>query len=147
MVPYLTRLVLLGAGMLLLALAAFGLGGGARVSVAQTVTIDYDIDDDGLIEVRNNNQFRAINDDRDGDGIVASSSAYWNTTGYPNAMTGAGCPARDHDGNPSTADEARCIGYELTQDLIGPAYYITGTYTAKIIGNGFRIVNNHKTMI
>ena len=142
MVPYLTRLVLLGAGMLLLALAAFGLGGGARVSVAQTVTIDYDIDDDGLIEVRNNNQFRAINDDRDGDGIVTSSSAYWNTTGYPNAMTGAGCPARDHDGNPSTADEARCIGYELTQDLIGPAYYITGTYTAKIIGNGFRIVNS-----
>ena len=142
MFAYLTRLVLLGAGMLLLALAAFGLGGGARVSVAQTVTIDYDQDNDGLIEVRNNNQFRAINDDRDGDGIVTSSSAYWNTTGYPNAMTGAGCPARDHDGNPSTADEARCIGYELTQDLIGPAYYITGTYTAKIIGNGFRIVNS-----
>ena len=142
MVPYLTRLVLLGAGMLLLALAAFGLGGGARVSVAQTVTIDYDIDDDGLIEVRNNNQFRAINDDRDGDGIVTSSSAYWNTTAYPNAMPSAGCGARDHDNDPATSDESRCIGYELTQDLIGPAYYITGTYTAKIVGNGFRIVNS-----
>ena len=103
--------------------------------------VDYDLDDDGLIEVSNVDQWRSIQDDPNGDGIVTNTSAHWNTTGYPNAMTAAGCPARDHDGNTATPDQASCIGYELIADISPGGNRIGGTYTAKLVGNGFRILN------
>ena len=103
--------------------------------------VDYDLDNDGLIEVSNVDQWRSIQDDPNGDGIVANTSAHWNTTGYPNAMTAAGCPPRDHDGNTATPDKASCIGYELIADISPGGNQIGGTYTAKLVGNGFRILN------
>ena len=56
-------------------------------------------------------------------------------------MTAAGCPARDHDGNTATPNQASCIGYELLTDLTIGGHMITGTYTALFVGNGFRVHN------
>ena len=139
------------------------LAGDARFSSAQTVTIDYDLDNDGLIEVSNANQWRAIHYDLNGDGTPESRSAPWHgtntpwATGFPNAMTAAGCPPRDHDNDPATADQASCIGYELISDIdladggsivLGP-YSETALdkFTAKLVGNGFRLsgVRRHET--
>ena len=127
----------------------------AHYSTAQTVTIDYDLDNDGLIEVSNANQWRAIHYDLNGDGTPESRSAPWHgtntpwATGFPNAMTAAGCPPRDHDNDPATADQASCIGYELISDIdladggsiVLGSYGESGRdqYTAKFVGNGFRV--------
>ena len=159
-----TRLVLVGAGVLLLALAAFA--SNLNYSAAQTtptVLIDYDLDDDGLIEVRTRLQFRAIHQDLDGDGTAVNlvtlqgTQPDW-TTAYPDAMPNAGCPPRDHDNDPATDDVASCIGYELLNDIdyAGNTYHplgwtvvdgswVTVPLTAKIVGNGFRIMNPTKS--
>ncbi len=160
--PVLRKLVLISTAALLL-FAAMILAGDARFSSAQTVLVDYDLDNDGLIEVSNANQWRAIHYDLNGDGTPESRSAPWHgtntpwATGFPNAMTAAGCPPRDHDNDPATADQASCIGYELISDIdladggsivIGP-YSETALdkFTAKLVGNGFRLsgVRRHET--
>ena len=143
-------------------LAGFFVAGNADYSAAQTTPlVDYDVDDDGLIEVSNANQWRAIHYDLDGNGtpesrgapLIATNTAW--ATAYPNAMTGAGCPARDHDGNALTPDQPSCIGYELVDDInlaggritlgsLGDEGFTRDAYTAKIVGNGFRIENNDR---
>ena len=65
---------------------------------AQTST-DYDADNDGLIEVSSLAQLDAIRYDLDGDGSPTNSTA------FPNAATGMGCPSTG------------CTGYELTTNL------------------------------
>ena len=129
------------------------LAGDARFSRAQA-TVDYDTDNDGLIEVKTREQLLAIHYDLNTDGIP-ETRASWQTatawaTAFPNAMTGAGCPARDHDNNPSTADEARCIGYELVNDITAGAWNPIGKmtrqakgadFTGKLVGNGYRVIN------
>ena len=139
-------IVLISVASLLVALAFVGLD--ARQSTAQTTTTDYDIDNDGLIEVRNAAQYRAIADDLNGDGIVAtvvspSPTPVWHSSGaYGGAADGAGCPLRDHDDDTSTAEISSCIGYELIDD-IRPAsgVFINGQYTARLQGHGFRILS------
>ena len=64
--------------------------------------IDYDYDDDGLIEVRNLDQFDAIRYDMNGKGWGSWHGYNW---AYPDAMPGMGCP------------RGVCIGYELVTDL------------------------------
>ena len=128
-------------------------------SLAQsTPLVDYDLDDDGLIEVRDAGQWRAIHYDLDGDGTAESRNApHFGTdsayaTAFPNPMAGMGCPARDHDDDPATPDEASCIGYELLSDInlsgggivIGAALPVYGWYSGTIVGNGFRILNNSR---
>ncbi len=72
---------------------------------------DYDADDDGLIEVCNMAQLRAIDWDPNGDGtrlggtgIRGPSKALYSTA-FAGAVPGMGCP------------QTGCIGYELTTDL------------------------------
>ena len=69
-------------------------------------TVLYDSDGDGLIEIGSLVQLNAVRWDLDGDGAVdndANAAAY--AHGFPNAVTGLGCPDND------------CIGYELMADL------------------------------
>ena len=67
---------------------------------------DYDADNDGLIEVCNLAQFKAIEADLNGDGSPIRSHGKPNYAGaFPNAAAGMGCPA------------SGCVGYELTADL------------------------------
>ena len=158
--PHFRKLILISAAFLLLALGI--VAGNAHYSAAQTTPlVDYDLDDDGLIEVSNANQWRAIHYDLDGNGTPESRGAplfatntAW-ATAYPNAMTGAGCPARDHDDNALTPDQPSCIGYELVDDInlaggritlgsLGDEGITRAAYTAKIVGNGFRIENNDR---
>ena len=130
------------------------LAGDARFSRAQA-TVDYDTDNDGLIEVSTRAQLQAIHYDLNTDGIPETRGAWrespaaW-ATAFPNAMTGAGCPARDHDNNPATADEARCVGYELVNDITAGAWNPIGKmtrqakgadFTGKLVGNGYRVIN------
>ena len=129
------------------------LAGDARFSRAQA-NVDYDTDNDGLIEVSTRDQLLAIHYDLNTDGIP-ETRASWQTatawaTAFPNAMTGAGCPARDHDNNPATADEARCVGYELVNDISAGAWNPIGKmtrqakgadFTGKLVGNGYRVTN------
>ena len=141
---------------------AFGiLAGNASYSTAQTSTVDYDVDNDGLIDVSNADQWRAIHYDLNGDGTpetrgaprVGTNTAW--ATAYPNPLPGAGCPARDHDDDPTTPDQASCIGYELLDDIdltgagltIGSANQQGHYYTAKIVGNGFAIINNTRQSV
>ena len=77
-------------------------------------TVDYDTDDDGLIEISNLGQLRAVSRDMNGDGrkepLFRGLSV---TTDWPppyeefftNAVSGMGCP------------DTGCIGYELMADL------------------------------
>ena len=153
----LTRLVLVGAVALLAVAVAF-VGSGADYSAAQTTPlIDYDLDDDNLIEVRTRDQFQAIHHDMDGDGSPTTLNSGGYTTSktwaesFPNAMPNAGCPLRDHDNDANTANERKCIGYELIADVdfSGQTYVPFGkdgvwgavNMTAKIVGNGFRVMN------
>ena len=140
------------------ALFAASMAGGV---VAQTTMVDYDVDDDGLIDVWTPAQWQAIHYDLDGDGTPETRNApgrgtntAW-ATAYPNAMTGAGCPARDHDDDPMTPDEPSCLGYELHDDIDltgggivighpGSEDWETDTFSAKIVGNGFRVENNRR---
>ena len=157
--PRFRNIVLVTAAALLIALGL--VAGNTNYSAAQTTMVDYDVDDDGLIEVRNANQWRAIHYDLNGDGtpesrgapLIATNTAW--ATAYPNAMTAAGCPARDHDDNTATPDEPSCIGYELVDDInlaggritlgsLGDEGFTRDAYTAKIVGNGFRIENNDR---
>ena len=132
---------LLATSAIVLVVALGILAGNASYSAAQTSTVDYDVDNDGLIEVGNLDQWRSIQDNPDGDGIVTNLTSHWVTMGYPNAETAAGCPARDHDGNTATPDQAACIGYELVADITTGGNIIGGTYTGMLVGNGFRILN------
>ena len=140
------------------ALFAAAMAGGV---VAQTTMVDYDVDDDGLIEVASADQWRAIHYDLNGDGTPETrgvpqfgTNTAW-ATAYPNPLPGAGCPARDHDDDPTTPDQASCIGYELLDDvdLTGAGITVGGSnnpgeyYTAKIVGNGFAIINNTRQSI
>ena len=153
----LTRFVLVGAVALLAVAVAF-VGSGADYSAAQTTPlIDYDLDDDNLIEVRTRDQFQAIHHDLDGDGSPTTLNSGGYTTSktwaesFPNAMPNAGCPLRDHDNDANTANERKCIGYELLADVnfSGQTYVPFGkdgvwgavNMTAKIVGNGFRVMN------
>ncbi len=162
--PVFRRLVLISTAALLL-IAAVGLAaGGAQQATAQstpTPSIDYDIDNDGLIEVRNKSQLQAIHWDLNGDGTPESRVAFptvnaqfhgqW-ANAYPNAMTGAGCPARDHDDDTTTPDQPSCLGYELASDIdaSGNDWRMLGKtderftgdqFNARLVGNGFRILN------
>ena len=143
--PVLRKLVLISTAAAML----FGVfvAGDAQLSRAQsTPSVDYDIDDDGLIEVDSSAKWLAISHDLDGNGIVANTATAW-TTAFPNAMTAAGCPARDHDGDAMTADQASCLGYELIRDInlasiSSPIIEnADNRYEAKIVGNGFRLLN------
>ena len=143
------------------ALFAAAMAGGAVAQTTPTPMVDYDLDDDGLIEVASADQWRAIHYDLNGDGTPESRSAAqfgtdtaW-ATAYPNPLPGAGCPARDHDDDPTTPDQASCIGYELIDDvdLTGAGITVGGSsnqgeyYTAKIVGNGFAIINNTRQSV
>ena len=155
--PHLRKLILISVSVLLLAVGV--LAGNTHYSVAQTPMVDYDLDDDGLIDVSTADQWRAIHYDLNGDGTPetrgaprAGTNADW-ATAYPNAMPGAGCPARDHDDDPSTPDQASCIGFELINDVDlannGLSIGMTGSslgefFSAKIVGNGFAIMNNRR---
>ena len=72
---------------------------------------DYDADDDGLIEVCNMAQLRAIDWDPNGDGTrlggtgIGGPSKALYSTAFAGAVSGMGCP------------QTGCIGYELTTDL------------------------------
>ena len=156
--PVLRIFVLISAFALILGLAF--VAGDSRGTAAQSVAlVDYDLDDDGLIEVATPNQWRAIHYDLNGDGIPESRNpSYHQTntpwaTGFPNALPGAGCPLRDHDANPATPDLPRCIGYELIRDidLTGGSIVLGAhtenehhAYTAKLVGNGFRLSGLHR---
>ena len=138
---------------MLLFAVVFAAGTTARYASAQT-TIDYDSDDDGLIDVKTKVQLQAIHYDLNGDGTAESRGGWPSTptayaTAYPNPMDGMGCPARDHDNDPDTDDEASCIGYELANDIdasggwvsIGKhsQYSVGDHFSAKFVGNGFRV--------
>ena len=88
------------------------------VDVRSRVTIDYDLDDDGLIEIRgddddvngDNNvdmarRLNLIRVDLDGDGIVYGPGRIYYRSAFIDAAAGMGCPATG------------CIGYELTDDI------------------------------
>ena len=154
--PRFRKLVLVSAAVLLLAIGL--IAGNAGDSAAQTTPlIDYDLDDDNLIEVRTRDQFQAIHHDLDGDGSPTTLNSDGYTTSktweesFPNAMPNAGCPLRDHDNDANTANERKCIGYELLADVnfSGQTYVPFGkdgvwgaiNMTAKIVGNGFRVMN------
>ncbi len=66
-------------------------------------TVDYDTDDDGLIEVSTLAQLDAIRWDANGDGYSDHGGPLHN--GFPNAISGMGCPS------------SGCVGYELAGDL------------------------------
>ena len=156
--PILRILVLFSAFALILGLAF--VAGDAGSSLAQSAAlIDYDLDDDGLIEVATPNQWRAIHYDLNGDSVPESRNRPYHganvpwTTGFPNAMPGAGCPPRDHDNNPSTPELRRCVGYELTRDinLTGGSVVLGAisqnshhSYTARLVGNGFQLRGLHR---
>ena len=139
-------------------------GAAGSSSAQSTPMVDYDLDDDNLIEVRTRAQYLAIHHDMDGDGNVYDAqgnevtvnSGGFNTgvtwTGaFPNAMPNAGCPLRDHDDDPQTPNERKCIGYELLADIdfnsrtfvpLGKTGQTTqNQYHVTMIGNGFRIMN------
>ena len=154
--PHLRKLVLISAAVLLLVVGFWA--GNSHYSAAQTTTVDYDVDDDGLIEVRTELQFRAMHNDLDGDGSPTTLSTANRTapawaTAFPNAMAGAGCPARDHDGDSNTPDEPSCLGYELLNDITFTSAFETigrtgwhetpsvNAFTAKLVGNGHRAMN------
>ena len=110
------------------------------VNVRQYVSIDYDRDNDGLIEIRgdnddllgdNNNdmvnQLNAIRWDLNGDGVVASSVRSRYVAAFPDAKDGMGCRPVDHDNDANTPHRPVCIGYELTADIdLNVPYYNTG---------------------
>lgn len=154
--PYLRKSVLIGAAVLVLVVGF--MAGNSHYSAAQTTTMDYDLDNDGLIEVRTELQFRAMHNDLDGDGspttlATANRTAPAWATAFPNAMTGAGCPARDHDDDSNTPDEPSCLGYELVDDITFTSAFETigrtggseissiNAFTAKLVGNGHRALN------
>ena len=65
-------------------------------------------------------------------------------------MTAMGCPPRDHDNDPMTADQASCIGYELVNDINAGSWVPIGKtngpnrgadFTGKLVGNGYRVTN------
>ena len=71
-------------------------------------------------------------------------------------MTAMGCPARDHDNDPMTADQASCVGYELLDDInatgndwvpLGRTSASTqgAEFTGKLVGNGYRVLNAQQT--
>ena len=122
---------------------------------ANPVLVDYDRNNNGLIEIRgdnnnlngNNNadmakQLNAIRWDlnangkqREEDEHDSISDADWAkyTAAFPNAAAGMGCRSVDHDGNSQTPNEPVCTGYELTADIdLGVAPYSTGNGWASI---------------
>ena len=79
---------------------------------------DYDTDVDGLIEISSLEQLNAIRYDLNGDGQADNSRHHHEfVKGFPNAVSGMGCP---NEG---------CSGYELTRDLDfeNPASYASGS--------------------
>ena len=117
------------------------------VPPAGAQSVDYDADDDGLIEIRTLAQLKAIDFDRNGDGMQGSETApNWamHTAAFPNAVSNMGCPATG------------CTGYELVADLdfdtdgsgtvtTGDEYpdgFRIGSYNATLRGNGHRIANH-----
>ena len=146
------RIVLLVGAALMLGAVLHA--GDARYGLAQT-TIDYDVDDDGLIEVKTKDQLQAIHYDLNGDGTAESRGGWPSAptayaTAYPTPMTAMGCPPRDHDNDPMTADQASCIGYELVNDINAGSWVPIGKvngaqkgtdFTGKLVGNGYRVSN------
>ena len=80
-------------------------------------TNDYDSDNDGLIEVTNLAKLNAIRWDLNGNGNVAAGDLVNYRAAFPSPVAKMGCKPTDHDGDPTTADQPVCIGYELTNDL------------------------------
>ena len=153
------RIVLLVGAALMLGAVLHA--GDARYGLAQT-TIDYDVDDDGLIEVKTKAQLQAIHFDLNGDGTAEVRTSWPTTsitayaTAFPTPMTAMGCPPRDHDNDPMTADQASCIGYELMNDInaagndwvpLGRRTASTqgGEFSGKLVGNGYRVLNVQQT--
>ena len=133
---------------LLVTLALAALAMLLLVQPAAAQNVDYDADEDGLIEIRNLAQLRAIDYDRNGDGLQGTETVpNWatHTAAFPNSVTNMGCPA------------AGCTGYELTADLdfdtdgsgsVGagddyPTGFRIGSYNAVLRGNGHSISNHY----
>ena len=146
---------------LLVGITALLVVSAAGSSLAQsTPLVDYDLDDDNLIEVRTTAQFLSIHHDLDGDGDATTVNEGGYNTGttwaaaFPDSMPNAGCPLRDHDDDPDTAEARECIGYELVKDInfSGETFVPigkNGTWTANnlhatIVGNGFRVMNTYR---
>ena len=133
---------------LLVPLALAALAMLLAVPPAGAQSVDYDADDDGLIEITTLAQLRAIDYDRNGDGMQGSETVpNWamHTAAFPNSASGMGCPA------------AGCTGYEIIADLdfdtnddgsVGagddyPSGFRIGGYDAILRGNGHRIANHY----
>ena len=76
--------------------------------------VDHDADNDGLIEITTLAQLNALRWDLNGNGGSSNPDYY---AVFPNPAWGMGCKLTDHDGNPLTARQPVCIGYELEADL------------------------------
>ena len=66
---------------------------------------DYDADDDGYVDIDSLAKLNALRWDLDADGAVAAADKSSFGAGYPDALTGMGCPSTG------------CLGYELTAGL------------------------------
>ena len=121
---------------------------------------DYDMDDDGYIDIRTRDQWAAMDEDRNGDGIVDGVASYISARdyvkGFPGAMNTMGCGAKDHDGQATTPDQPTCTGYEMLNDI---DFREVGGYEYRAIpeapgnsfgqpgvtfdfkGNGYRVIN------
>ena len=121
---------------------------------------DYDMDDDGYIEIRTRDQWAAMDEDRNGDGIPEDTASYLSPAdyyaAYPGAMNTMGCGAKDHDNDDMTPDQPTCTGYEMLNDIdfreVGGYEYRAipeqpaNTYGQPGVsfdfkGNGYRIIN------
>ena len=116
---------------------------------------DYDMDDDGRIDIRTLAQWAAMDEDRNGDGIVDGTASYISprqyVKGFPGAMNTMGCGATDHDNDPMTPDQPTCTGYELLNDLDFQGWYYnsipelprqsygTPGISLKLYGNGYLV--------
>ena len=116
---------------------------------------DYDMDDDGRIDIRTRAQWAAMDEDRNGDGIVDGAAAYISprqyVKGFPGAMNTMGCGATDHDDDPMTPDQPTCTGYELLNDLDFQGWYYNSIpelprhtfgspgISLKLYGNGYLV--------
>ena len=99
----------LGRGSTRFGVAVLLAGVLASVPAAAQSGRDYDSDDDGLIEISNLAQLKAVGEDLDGNGLsvdgydLKHSSLVW-VSAFPGAAWRMGCPSG-------------CTGFELTADL------------------------------
>ena len=122
---------------LLVTLALTALAMLLLVPPAAAQNVDYDADDDSLIDITTLAQLKAIDFDRDGDGLQGSETVpNWamHTAAFPNSASTMGCPA------------AGCTGYELLADLDFDTDGSGTVTTGDEYPDGFRIVNYNATL-